>query len=67
MASVIDLLTGFIISFEVLSNFCGKCKMAEEQNYDDSWICEKNCVGSAAAMEVECAKQIWIRSIFKNK
>ena len=37
MASVIDLLTGFIIDFEVLSNYCGKCKVAEEQSYDDDW------------------------------
>ena len=73
MASVIDLLTGFIIDFEVLSNYCGKCKVAEEQSYADDWKakhalnCEKNFDGSAGSMEVECAKRIWARSIDKNQ
>ena len=73
MASVIDLLTGFIIDFEVLSNFCGKCKIAEEHNYDDDWKakhslnCGKNFTGTAGAMEVECAKRIWERSIDRNQ
>ena len=30
IASVIDLSIWFIIDFEVLPNFCGKCKIAEE-------------------------------------
>ena len=69
MASVIDLITGFPIDFEVLSNYCGKCSMAEEKEYDDAWktshiaSCHKNFSGSAGAMEVECAKHLWTRSV----
>ncbi len=38
MASVIDLITGFVVHFEVLSNFWGKCKIAEDnKNNDEEW------------------------------
>ena len=72
-ASVIDLLTGYPIDFEVLSNYCSKCNIAEERQYDDVWKashvenCQKNFSGSAAAMEVECAKRLWTRSVEKHQ
>ena len=73
MASVIDLITGYPIDFEVLSNYCSKCNIAEEKQYEDIWkashieSCQKNFSGSAAAMEVECAKRLWARSIEKHQ
>ena len=72
-ASVIDLLTGYPIDFEVLSTYCSKCNIAEERQYDDVWKashvenCQKNLSGSAAAMEVECAKRLWTRSVEKHQ
>ena len=68
MASVIDLMTGLPIDFEVLSNYCNKCKIAEDKPADLEWkaqhslVCQKNFSGSANAMEVECAKRLWSRS-----
>ena len=73
MASVIDLITGFPIDFEVLSNYCNKCKIAEENPHDPEWQakhspnCPKNFDGTAGATEAESAKRIWNRSIDKHK
>ena len=73
LASVIDLLTGLPVEFEVLSNFCFKCKAAAERPDDPSWQekhlpkCLKNYDGSANSMEVECALRMWQRSIDVNK
>ena len=57
MGSVIDLLTGLPIDYEVLSNFCQKCKIFSEKPDDLEWKekhknnCPKNFDGSAGAME----------------
>ena len=67
VGSVIDLLTGLPVDFEVLSNFCSKC--ATKTNSDPAWeekhkpSCSKNNEGSSGSMEVECALRIWKRSI----
>ena len=67
VGSVIDLLTGLPVDFEVLSNFCSKC--ATKTNSDQHWeekhkpSCSKNYEGSSGSMEVECALRIWKRSI----
>ena len=72
MASVIDLMTGYPIDFEVLSNYCNKCRIAEDKNVSNEWKvkhapnCQRNFTGSAGAMEVECAKRLWTRSVEKN-
>ena len=72
VASVIDLLTGLPIDHEVLSNFCLKC-ISSEKNTDPVWVekhlqaCLRNFDGSAKAMEAECARRIWKRSIDKHK
>ena len=72
IAAVIDLLTGLPIDFEVLSNFCIKCKAVEGQQEDLEWKkrnepnCPKNFEGTAGAMEVACAKKLWSRSIEKH-
>ena len=73
VALVIDLVTGFPIDFEVLSNYCNKCKIAEGLPVDAEWKakhavnCPKNFDGTANAMEAECAERLWKRSIVKNK
>ena len=73
MASVIDLVTGLPIDYEVLSNFCIKCSLAERDQFDsDDWKtkhapnCSRNFDGSSNAMEVECAKRLWRRSVEKH-
>ena len=73
LASVIDLITGLPVDFEVLSNFCFKCKVASDRPDDPAWRekhqanCWLNFDGSSNAMEVECALRIWHRSVQLNK
>ena len=73
MASVIDLLTGAPIDFDVLSNFCFKCKIAEDHPENEEWKikhaqnCTKNFDVTAGAMEVECAKRLLERFVKKHK
>ena len=61
MGSVIDLLTGLPIDYEVFSNFCSKCKIAAEQPPDPEWEEKhkekyvKNLEGTAGAIKVEAA------------
>ena len=57
--SVIDLLTGYPIDFEVMSTYCSKVNKAEERQYDDVWkashvdTCQTHISGSTAVMEVD--------------
>ena len=66
LAVVIDVLTGLPIDYEVLCNFCVKCKNATddkvELNKKHAPDCQKNYDGSANSMEVECALRLWRRS-----
>ena len=65
MTFVIDLLTRLPIDYELLSNFCIKCLVRNEnppaQAEYNEWKekhspnCPKNFNGTANAMEVECA------------
>ena len=68
VAAVIDLLTGLPVDYEVLSNFCLKCKIAasspgstEVLDNKHTENCPKDFEGSANSMEVECALRIWRR------
>eukprot|EP00795_Rhopilema_esculentum_P000838 gene838-10581_t len=69
MGTVIDLVTGLPIDYEVLSNCYFKCKAAENQKDDKVWKakhsmnCHKNFDGSASAMEAVCAERLWSRSV----
>eukprot|EP00112_Aurelia_sp_Birch-Aquarium-sp1_P022795 Seg6549.1 transcript_id=Seg6549.1/GoldUCD/mRNA.D3Y31 product="hypothetical protein" protein_id=Seg6549.1/GoldUCD/D3Y31 len=73
IAAVIELNTGLPIDYEVLSNFCIKCKIAENEGTSDEWKakhaenCPKNFHGTSNAMEVECAKRLWRRSVERSK
>ena len=76
----IDILTGLVIDYEVLSSYCHACALKEnakqkkkitEQEFD-SWKekhidCAKNFAGSSKAMEKEAAKRMWARSVNRHQ
>lgn len=77
---VIDIYTGLIVDFEVVSKYCHECtktaaelgaKSAEysvwHESHKTSGKCEKNYEGSSASMEVYAAEVLWKRSIEKCK
>ncbi|GFW71715.1 uncharacterized protein TNCV_219291 [Trichonephila clavipes] len=70
---VIDLLTGFVIDYEVMSKRCGECEQTKFALEEDSadfriWyeghqdVCSATHVGSSGAMEVNAAVKLWERS-----
>lgn len=76
----IDIITGLVIDFEVLSSYCHACVLKDsarrdnkitEQEYD-TWKdahqdCAKNFLGSSKAMEQEAAKRMWARSVNRHQ
>eukprot|EP00794_Sanderia_malayensis_P001972 gene1972-biopygen1792 len=72
-ASTIDLLAGLPIDIEVLSNYCSKCTTTPEEIKMEAWKnnhaanCLKNFNGTAGAMQVEAAKNLWERSVEQHK
>ena len=73
IATVIDLLTGLPLDFECLSNFCHKCAISPKESDPEfsDWQnnhkpnCNKNFHGTSNAMEQECAKRMFQRSVEK--
>lgn len=76
IGSVIDILTGLVIDFTVMSKYCHDCtKTAADLNKDsaeyaiwhnehlNSGLCEKNFDGSSNSMEMFAAEILWKRSI----
>ncbi|GFT66727.1 uncharacterized protein TNCV_1394951 [Trichonephila clavipes] len=70
---VIDLLTGFVIDYEVMSKLCGECEQTKFALEEDSaefriWyeghqdVCSATRVGSSGAMKVNAAVKLWERS-----
>ncbi|GFT56110.1 uncharacterized protein TNCV_4625941 [Trichonephila clavipes] len=70
---VIDLLTGFVLDYEVMSKRCGECEQTKFAPEEDSaeyriWyeghqdVCSAIHVGSSGAMEVNAAVKLWERS-----
>ncbi|GFS55285.1 uncharacterized protein TNCV_1626291 [Trichonephila clavipes] len=70
---VIDLLTGFVIDYEVMSKRRGECEQTKFALEKDSaefpiWyeghqnVCSATHVGSSGAMEVNAAVKLWERS-----
>ena len=70
--AVIDVLTGLVVDYEVLSKYYGACTwngtvlgkesaafLESKENHTD---CCVNYTGSSNAMEVEMAKRLWSRS-----
>ncbi|GFS86238.1 uncharacterized protein TNCV_661091 [Trichonephila clavipes] len=71
---VIDLLTGLVIDYEILSKYCTECTAAVRDLSGDSpdfaiWYeghkseCQINHTGSSSSMEMEAAAILWQRSI----
>ncbi|GFU92499.1 uncharacterized protein TNCV_4794281 [Trichonephila clavipes] len=70
---VIDLLTGFVIDYEVMSKRCGECEQTKFALNEDSAefrilyeehqdVYSAIHVGSSGAMEVNAAVKLWERS-----
>ena len=77
---VIDILTGIVIDFEILSKYCGVCtqksKSLDKKSKEyKEWLtkhkadgeCDYNFTGSSNAMEVAAAEILWKRSVAKCK
>ncbi|KAE8738831.1 hypothetical protein FOCC_FOCC015663 [Frankliniella occidentalis] len=73
--AVIDIFTGLVIDYEILSKYCHMCSLHANQLGEDSaeyveWFeqhiisgdCGKNYDGSSPAMEKEVAEILWKRS-----
>ena len=73
---VIDVSTGLVLDFEVLSKYCQACALhsnremteaeREEWRREHASHCEKNYEGSSKGMEKEAALRLWGRSLQKN-
>lgn len=55
---VIEVFTGTVIDFEVISNYCKTCSENKEKPHN----CGKNFDGKSGAMEAEQAVRMWSRS-----
>ena len=73
---VIEVTTGLVVDFEVLSKYCHACKMAESRNMSEDDLaewrllhkseCSINFEKSSKAMESEAAHRLWCRSVQKH-
>ena len=69
----IEVQTGLVVDYEVLSNYCHACALAENKFGTDTtallaWqaahtACDRKFGGSSKAMEAEAARRIWSRSV----
>ncbi|GFU57378.1 uncharacterized protein TNCV_3635571 [Trichonephila clavipes] len=70
---VIDMLTGYVVDFEVMSKVCRHCSVAKNKLDQSSaefsiWYeghkseCDINHLGSSTSMEMEAALTLWKRS-----
>lgn len=73
VGSVIELITGLVIDYEVVSKYCRVCEkkkteVDEQSDEYENWYidhqpsCQANFEGSSPAMEVEAAERLWRRS-----
>ena len=74
IGAVVDLLTGLVVDFAVMSRYCHGCQVtgsrlkgADYEAWKAAHQCDKNYTGSAGMMEVVAAEQIWKRSVATNK
>ena len=75
-AAVIDVLTGLVLDYEILSKYCHVCaikkaELGESSVEFEAWKethdnCAVNYEGSSNSMEVEVACRIWSRSVVKT-
>ncbi|KAH7945181.1 hypothetical protein HPB49_007388 [Dermacentor silvarum] len=72
VGAVIELFTGLVLDYVVLSNFCAGCERGPKENdpayqtWWDSHMCQKNTAKKAGEMEVEAAVLLFNRSLRKN-
>ncbi|KAM7284353.1 hypothetical protein ISCGN_001447, partial [Ixodes scapularis] len=67
----IELETGLVLDYSVQSNYCHGCSLGPAQGSDshEDWaenhraVCQKNFAGSANAMELQAADEIFRRSV----
>lgn len=57
--SVIEVTTGWVIDFVVLSKYCKVCSMSGRGKTPPDHECTKNFDGSSPAMEMEGWKLLW--------
>lgn len=78
IGAVIDIATGVVLDYEVLSKYCPECTSAARDLHEKSaefeiWqrghksCCQNNFDGSSCSMEMCAALILWKRSIEKNK
>ena len=67
---VISISTGKVLDYEVLSKVCYQCTQkkaalseAEFEEWHNDHECKGNFGGTSGSMELECAKQMWARSL----
>lgn len=69
----IEVITGLVIDFEILSKYCKRCQLQKAKTKGDvdafgAWfeahkpMCQSNYVGSSPAMEITAAERLWARS-----
>ncbi|XP_077531040.1 uncharacterized protein LOC144143104 [Haemaphysalis longicornis] len=69
VGTVIELFSGYVLDFTVLSNYCAGCKNAPPEDDPDysAWqanhVCQKNTDSKAGQMEVEAALILFQRSL----
>ena len=70
--AVVEVDTGLVLDYTVASKYCHACALKlskwdedspEFQNWYPTHDCCKDFDGSSNAMEVECAKRLWSRSV----
>lgn len=72
VGSVIELLSGYVLDFVVLSNFCLGCEIGPKesdpayQEWKDTHICQRNSSSKPGQMEVEAATILFERSLAKH-
>lgn len=71
VGSVIELFSGYVLDFVVLSNFCLGCEIGPKesdpayQEWKDTHICQRNSSSKPGQMEVEAATILFERSLAK--
>ncbi|MEG7523809.1 MAG: hypothetical protein M3H12_12015, partial [Chromatiales bacterium] len=73
---VVDVETGLVLDFAVLSLYCQRCAIARSQCrgnrakfakwFESHTECNQNYSGSSGGMEVEAAEILWGRSLERN-
>lgn len=72
VGAVIELFSGYVLDFKVLSNFCLGCKRAPPENdpgysaWKANHVCQKNTESKSGQMEPEAAVALFERSLARH-